>query len=379
MGRILNTTIPLQQIVINMRDMLGKVQGTMTAGLFTLLGSFYALQALMGAIAEFIIIILITLATLIAILWIVPFTWGAAISNTVIFIAIAIPMAIILAFMIDVLGVKTDLSIPSIKCFDQNTPILMLDGTYKTISNIQLGDILANNNKVTATIKVTTKGSQVYDLNGIIVSDSHMVFLPTTHKWVPLSQHPDAKLLISYDEPFLYCLNTSMKTITINDHIFTDWDEIYGETLSKVKNNPFVKIQDNEDIHKQLDGGFSQDTILFLFNGREKKICDIQIGDVLNNGEIVYGLVQIDSTDICLYNYDFNNTSFQGGPNLAIYDNKGSKINTTLEFNKNKNILNSSNEKQLKLYHLLTNSKNFQVGNILFRDYNGCIDFINYK
>ena len=41
MGRILNIMIPLQQIIIGFKDVIGKIQGTMTAGLFTLLGSYY--------------------------------------------------------------------------------------------------------------------------------------------------------------------------------------------------------------------------------------------------------------------------------------------------------------------------------------------------
>ena len=142
MGRIINITIPLQQIVISFKDLISKIQGTMTAGLFTLLGSYYTLKSLMGAIAQFIITILIALAVIIAVLWLVPFTWGFAIANTVIFIAIAIPMAIILAFMIDVLHVQTSLSIPSVKCFDKDTEITMNDDSIKKISEIKTGDIL---------------------------------------------------------------------------------------------------------------------------------------------------------------------------------------------------------------------------------------------
>jgi len=375
MGRILNMTIPLQQIVISMRDVIGKMQGTMTAGLFTLLGAFYALQSLMGAIAEFIIIILITLAAMIAVFWIFPFTWGMAISFTGIFIAIVIPMAIILAFMLDVLGVKPDLSIPKLKCFDENTPILMKNGKYKTINDIHLGDVLSENNYVTAIIKVTTIGSKMYDLDGIIVSNSHIVYLPESDKWIPVSIHPRATPLCNYNKPYLYCLNTSNKTITVNNYLFTDWDEIYGETLTKVKNNPFIKINNNNDIHKFLDGGFSQDTKIKLLIGEERNICDIRIGDILENNSVVYGVVEIDGTDILQYNYEFLNTSFQGGPNLAIYEKKNKQtIHTTLEFNKNKHIHKTQSQ---KLYHLLTNSKTFQVGNIQFQDYNGCIDFIN--
>jgi hypothetical protein len=374
MGRMLNVTIPLQQIIISMRDTIGKIQGTMTAALFTLLGSFYALQSLMGAIAEFIIILLIALACMIAVFWIFPFTWGAAVANTSIFVAIAIPMAIILTFMMDVLGVKPDLSIPSIKCFDENTLILMSDGTFKPIYLLCVGDLLDDNDKVTATIKVCTKGSKMYDLNGIIVSDSHIV-LNNDGKWISVSQHPNSIEIIFYDKPYLYCFNTLSKTINIGENIFTDWDEIYDDTLNMVKNNPFIKIKDNKDIHHLLEGGFSKDTYITLTNNTQKKMGEIQIGDVLKNGENVYGLVEIYGEDIVQHKYEFHNTSFHGGPNLAIYCDKGNKINTTMEFNQNKDIAN----KQLVLCHLLTNTTKFQVGNIQFRDYNGCIDLFCHK
>ena len=95
MGRLINITVPLQQMIISFRDLVGKIQGTMTGGLFTLLGSYYTLKSLMGAIAQFLIIILIALAAMVAAFWIFPFTWGFAIANTAIFVAISIPFAIL--------------------------------------------------------------------------------------------------------------------------------------------------------------------------------------------------------------------------------------------------------------------------------------------
>ena len=209
MGRLMNMMIPLQQIIISVRDLMGKVQGTITAGLFTLLGSYYTLQSLMGAIVEFIIIILITLAVMIGIFWLVPFTWGAAVANTSIFVAISIPMVIILAFMVDVLKIHPSLGIPTIKCFDKNTLIDMNDGTQKKIIYIEPGDILANNNVVTAKIKVIREGSIMYILNNIIVSDSHIINYEG--KWIPVSQHPSAIKYDLYNEEYLYCLNTVEK------------------------------------------------------------------------------------------------------------------------------------------------------------------------
>ena len=77
-------------------------------------------------------------------------------------------MIIILVFLSDVLKVQPDLSIPQIKCFDENTLITMNDGTKKIISEIKTGDLLFENNEVTSVIKVKASGSTMYNLNNII-------------------------------------------------------------------------------------------------------------------------------------------------------------------------------------------------------------------
>jgi len=218
---------------------------------------------------------------MIAVFWVVPFTWGAAIANTAIFVAIAIPMSIILVFMVDVLKVQTSLSIPKVKCFDKNTLITMNDGTVKKIIDINVGDILEHNNSVTGKFKVETKGSDMYILNDIIVSDSHIV--KHCENWIPVSNHPDSKKLEIYEEPYLYCLNTSSKIITINSQIFTDWDEISEKDINTIfERSPFT-LKERKDIHKFLDGGFTENTIIQLKDGSSKLIKDIKVGDILIN------------------------------------------------------------------------------------------------
>ena len=376
MGRILNFMIPLQQIIISFKDLLGKVQGAMTAGLFTLLGSYYALKSLLGAIAEFIIVILITLAVLIAIFWIIPFTWGFAISNTVIFIAIAIPMIIILAFLLDVLNVQPDLSIPQVKCFDEKTLIDMNDGTKKIISEIKNGDLLADNNEVTSIIKVQTNGSILYNLNNIIVSDSHIVNY--NNKWIPVSKHPEAIKIHYYIKPYLYCLNTSNKIISINNTIFTDWDEIYENDIINIKLNGFFPIKKLNDIHTFLDSGFEGKTLIKTKNGIYKQIKDIEIGDTLYNEEKVYGIVKINGNNLH-HQFKYNlgkNLVFEGGPNLIICDRKLNYITSLTLENKYKKLLDSNHN---ELYHLLTNTKTFCINNIRFYDYNAAIDIFLKK
>jgi hypothetical protein len=377
MGRTMNMMIPLQQMIISFRDFIGKLQGTMTTGLFTLLGGYYALQSLMGAIAEFIIIILIALAAIIVILWIVPFTWGMAASMTAIFIAIAIPMAIILTFMMDVLQVQPDLSIPSLECFDEDTLLPLNDGTHKKISEIQIDDILINNNKVTTIIKVNANGSEMYNLNNIIVSHSHLVNYK--EKWIYVKNHPDAIIYQNYNKPYLYCLNTTQKIINIGNYIFTDWNEInnnFIEIKNNLKNvlnfNDIKNIRNIEDVNQYLDGGFNENTKLRLNDGTIKKITEIEINNILECGSIVRGVVVINGDSVFnQYKYIINNDIIEGGPNLPICDRK--IINyTTLNLDKsNKEV---KIEKANKLYHILTDTKTFYIEKIKFYDYNASVD-----
>lgn len=384
MGRIINITIPLQQIIIGLKDVLAKVQGTMTAGLFTLLGSYYTLKSLMGAIAQLIVTILIAMAAMIAGLWVVPFTWGAAAANTAIFVAISIPMALILTFMTKTLKVQSNLKIPKIKCFDKNTLLKMNDGSYKTIFDIEIGNVLINNNKVTGKIKVETEGSEIYNLNGVIVSNSHIV--KYNDRWLPVSDHPESIKIDSYNEPFLYCLNTTSKIIVINDICFTDWDEIYNNDITKFNNLLYIKFNNckqkytfkTDDIHTYFDGGFIGSTLIKLKNGSTKMIQNIEVGDVLENDENVYGLVEIDGKNIdeqCVY-YLGKNRVIEGGCNLCFYD-KSISILTTLDLDENnKKVIN---RKENKLYHLLTDKKSFYINGINFYDYNASIDLFLYK
>lgn len=396
MGRIYNIITPLQQIIIAFRDMIGKVMGIMTTGLFTLLASYYSLKALLGAIAQMVVSILIALVALIALLWIFPFTWGAALSFTAMFVAISIPLAIMLAFMVDVMKIQPGLSIPtlqvhSVKCFDKNTQLKMADGSEKKIIDIQIGELLQNNNVVTAKFKVETKGSQMYKLYNIIVSDSHMI--KYGKNWIRINEHPDSIKIDNYDEQYLYCLNTSNKTIEIQNILFSDWDEIIEDDIYTFKSyyNSIQKLYNTEDnckilknknfneshIHKYFDCGLYSNTLIKLKDGTQKKICEIEIGDILYNNEKVYGTVEIDGTNLVnqySYNLDLNddNSIIIGGPNINFCD---TKLNFTSSIKcKNKSILRDNI--QDKLYYLLTSKKSFYVGKFKLFDYNACVDII---
>lgn len=400
MGRLLNVIIPLQQIIIKFKDFSAKVQGTMTAGLFTMLGAYFSLKSLLGVIVKFIVTVLIAMVAMIAVFWLFPFTWGTAIAGTAVFVAVTIPFALLLTFMSNVLGISTGISIPKLKkipklkCFDKNTRITMNNGSIKTINEMQVGEKMYGNNLITAKIVVETKGSIMYHLNGVIVSDSHLV--KYNNKWVRVDQHPDAVKIEQYSEPYLYCINTENKVIEINDTIFTDWDEIYDEELEKIKNVKIKNIMfnsnktlnysmndlfaNNSDIHKYLDGGFERNTEIRLRNGVSKNIKNVSIGDVLENGERVYGYVEIDGANLveqATYNLA-KNRFVSGGCNLNICD-KSLGFTCTLDLDKKYKKFKTNDQRNDKLYHLLTDAKTFHINGIKFYDYNSCIDLFLEK
>lgn len=328
MGRILNVMTPIQKMFIALMDTFQKIQGIMTGGLYTMLGTYYTLQALMGAILELVVKVLIALVIIIVGLWILPFTWPVAASMTVVFLAIAIPMAIIIYFMTEVLHIKSS-AIPNLRCFDKKTKFILFDRRQKFIEEIEPNDILIDGSIVTSKIKVTSKDLDMYNLNGIIVSESHIV--KYNDKWIPVKEHPEAHKIHYYSEPYLYCLNTSTKTIVLNDTIFTDWDEVYDSSLEYLLK--YSSIQKPENISKVVDCGFEKDTKINLKN-EEKSIDKIIIGDILSTRGIVYGIVELKNNlgNDKLFNLLVSNGIFEIG--TVIYSDYNKNIDSILETKK---------------------------------------------
>ena len=359
LNRILNIMIPLQQIFVSFKSIIGKTQGILVACLYTSLGTYYTLKSFLGSIVQLIVEILIALTIVIAGLWVLPFTWPVALTMSSVFLAISVPLAIIVVFMTQVLHIQTD-GIPKLSsCFDKNTSIKMNDGTSKPIELIEVGDILENNNLVTAKMKLNANNVQMYNINGVIVSESHI--LKYDGKWIPVKMHPDKILIKEYNEAYIYCLNTNSKEIIINDILFTDWDELYDDSLLKILDTPILtssgyeKIQIKENIHKYLDYGFEKGTLI-LKNGVLTPIEEIKVGDFIDD-TIVYGIVNI------------------------LNDTKNIKID---KFSKNINTFDSYQEDlefthKRKLFHLLTHTNNFTVDAIKIGDYNSLIDLKLHK
>jgi hypothetical protein len=121
MSRVLNVMQPVVGILLSARDMMGKIQGLMTASLYTLYGTYDSIQSGLKSVYEIIVIILIAMAAAIVLLWVAvaiaaafgPFgipalmiATAAAGVLTAIYVGIAIPMGIIAHFLAETMHIQ---------------------------------------------------------------------------------------------------------------------------------------------------------------------------------------------------------------------------------------------------------------------------------
>jgi hypothetical protein len=390
LGRVLNVTVPLRVLLLTLIDSLSKVQGILTAALYTSLGSYLTFQSLMGNMVNAIIITLIAMVGIIFGLWLMPFTWPMAISGTAIFVALSIPLAIVLNFLTSVLGVHSEMSIPGLKarpklCFDKDTLIPLCNGSKVAISSLSPGDRLCGRNEfVNATIKLLKEGNEsmsMYQLHGVTVSDCHQV--KYAGKWISVYEHPNSVKLDDYTEKYIYCLSLTSKRLTINETVFQDWDElldhdilrIYGTILSMTSKSLL-----NDLVHRYGNGGFAPDTLVRMNNGQYVEIHSICPGDVLFNGTKVYGTVMIDGLRNEQYIYNEEEAAtFVGGSNICIFNEECKKIESTfLQSVDRCRRIGIPIEKCEKLYHLLTDVKYFYITkhNLAICDYNYTMEIL---
>lgn len=387
MGRTLNITMPIVQMMIGIKDMGAKMLGVLSASLFTLMGSYLAMKSLFLFMINLIITILIILAGTITGLIVANILAFGALSpviaiNTGIMIAILIPTIMIKIFMDDVMNLSTR-STPSVPgCFEDKTPIKMKDNSVKSISAVNVGDELMDGAIVTGIMKLSSEHQTIYKLNNIIVTGEHRVHYDKAG-WIKVKNHPDSIVVNDFNKPYVYCLITNTKTFLVgeceSEHttLFSDWDDIDDDVIAKLTKNcvPMGYIPPNftsEDIHSYLDNGLHPSTKIKLMNGKELTITNINVNDILIGGETVIGTIKIDATKLKYGIFEYrldNGLNILCSGNININNYLGG-INT---FNLYGNpILYESPE--LYLYQLLTNTGSFNANGLNIGDYNTGID-----
>ena len=372
MGKILGFLMPLRKMLSKMKSIMHKGQATLVTSMYGIISGYLGLKSFVGAFIQISIDFLVALAAIVIILFIFIFTFEAGFAALAVWIATAALVLPVTIGLADVLHMTESSVPPKPRCFDKNTIIFKERGIPCKISNIKLGDRLTDGSKVTAKFKLSTYGLDMYTFNNIIVSGNHHVLMDDDI-WMSVRNLEEAVKIDDYREEYIYCINTTSKVININKFVFSDWDDLDDLEIIDIRRKCLDTIPHNFNkkyIHKYLEGGFLGSTLIELEDGRSVPIKDIEVNESLRFGELVLGIVEIDTHNIDVSAYEINKRMFVCGPNNVIIDEE-------IGYSSLMNIKGSKIEyKPYKLYHLITDTNCLMIDGIKFYDYNGGLEHL---
>ena len=260
-------------------------------------------------------------------------------------------------------------------CFHPDTVIKLQNGKTKLIREISINDILADGSTVFSVMKFKTeKNSQLYVIDGIIVSGSHILY--ENGRAVFVKDVEGVKLYDGILPTEIYCLNTSSHQIPVmgesQSFIFADWEELDGDSMddwsSFVYNtlNNSTRTCENNDILSSETGFSPLQKVQLLGKDNviiEKPIVDVRIGDFIRDGNTwteIIGTVVTKSSENKMYGRI--NTIFMSGATWMLdRDNTWKHAAETEQWT---SVLPVSD-----IVSIFTKSGSFTIDNTQFRDF----------
>jgi len=382
MGRSLNIVIPIMKFMLTIKNMMDKSLGVMAVSVNSVMAAFLSAESLMLFLFKMFIVVLVGIAVLAMLFWTIPFIGPIlAIAATATFILLMIPTIRVKLFMDDILNlqVASPPSVPS--CFAGDTLVILRDNFIKTISEIEIGDVLLDGSKVTGTMKLSSKNQAIYTLDNVIVTGNHSVY-HVDAGWIPVEKHPDSIEAKHFKEPYVFCINTDTKIICLGRMIYADWDDLDEIDLGDMRSscvNIGVLPQNFtvKDIHHYLDTGFHEESCVTLKDGDVTTIKEVKIGETLLNGEKVVGKIKIDAKDLHgVYYYNINGIKIKCSKNITIHDS-----DKTCESVKNTSFMYGNEITDIDyLYHIVTDLGTLNIAGVVVDDYNSGLEkFLNSR
>jgi hypothetical protein len=115
-------------------------------------------------------------------------------------------------------------------CFHPNTKITLSNGRQFTMEDLPLGAELIDGSKVFAILKIDNcKNEPLYKIKGrtqdIYVTGEHFIFDQTNKKWIQVKNYNNAIIEPDNIIDYFSCLITTNGRITIDEHLFWDWED----------------------------------------------------------------------------------------------------------------------------------------------------------
>lgn len=374
-GRALNFVIPVIQFVLHIKAILNKASAAMSASINSVMAAYLGAQSLMLFLVKMFIVVLVAIVVIVAAFWMIPFIGPPlAIAGTATFMLLLIPTIRIQLFMNDILKLQTASPPEPPACFSKHTKLVLKSKNIKSIDAIEIGDVLIDDSIVTGIMKLSSNNQTAYVLHGVVVTGNHSVY-HNEKGWISVEEHPDSSILNNFSEPFVYCINTDKKTICLGNTIYADWDdldEIDIKDLQKTCVN--IGLLPNtftmKDIHYYLDNGFHEESCVKLQYGKNTTIKNVDIGDILLNGEKVVGKIKIDAKNIQgVYYFDINGIKVKCSKNITIRENLTESGQKNTSFMHGNEIIGVD-----YLYNIITDLGTLNISGIIVNDYNSGLE-----
>ena len=190
-------------------------------------------------------------------------------------------------------------------CFDPATPVLKADGSWVRITDLNLGDVLAptaENPTPTVTSVFTFDGAQtpMVRIGDVSVSASH--YVQYRGHWLEAEDHPDA--VPTGNLPVLTCLNVSGHEFVVGRSglVAADYDE--HEDPATVAATQGVAagalnglgpkgtaLGPKDPVVEDYSLGLDPTASVRMADGSWRRLRDIVLGDVIWNAGVIKGIV----------------------------------------------------------------------------------------
>lgn len=253
-------------------------------------------------------------------------------------------------------------------CFSKDTDILMPDGSYMSISKLKIGNTIKYGGKVISTfrINVTGKDTVMYNYNGTIVTGSHIVYEDNKPIRVHLSKLAKK---IDYTQDYIYCINTEKHLLADKyGNLFSDFHECGDTKTNLMANYEIIRSLNGDNkfkyspynIFHTYQWGMSYNTPIKLDDGKYRPLNMIKIGDILDGGNKVYGIVKHHRYNIKSYHYK---GIILSGSQIIMEDGIWIRVNESKRFR-------PYHKRQKYYISLLTENHTINVkGGLILRDY----------
>jgi hypothetical protein len=388
MGRIQSkfggVLVPIQLMVIQMRDTMNKIQGSMASVIFVILSMVNMLRDTFKIIRDMLVSMLAIMAAAVGALLAAAVALAltlqfipAAIAGTTagivtaISVVVAVITTMILKHVDNIIELTSDTNYDG--CFDEDTLIQMQKGKQKRICDVQPYDILKNGTMVTSVMKVKRGNIQMYEYDNVIVSKYHRIIF-SDDTYIPVYKCNESIHLKDYDKPYIYCINTTTKFIKINNTYFVDWDDldkneiktVYANMNSYIKDTLFEKqINLNVNkierhlLHEYVDNGFHGKTEIILKSGEVIPLKQIQPGMVTMNNNTILATIVMKIKNVQLVELMDENKK----TGIVCSYNKIPMNMEQIDFIKHP-------KQEHVLYHVVTDTTKIDIGKFTFSDYN---------